>query len=135
MKFLNFADQHGVDVFYVSGRAKKNKDDTMATLKKLGLPQVVDNHVYLVFYGPAKSEIRNKITADDHDIVMLLGDSLADLSGIFEDKTVPEQRKAVMKNADHFGADWIEFPNASYGSWSGAELDTWGRPIKVDEKK
>src|SRR5699024_5803582 len=75
VKFLNFADQHGVDVFYVSGRAKKNKDDTMATLQKLDLPQVVDNHVYLVFYGPAKSEIRKKITADDHNIVMLLGDS------------------------------------------------------------
>src|SRR5699024_6225159 len=135
VKFLNFADAHDVDIFYVSGRAKKNKKDTMATLKKLGFPQVADDHVYLVFYGPAKSEIRSKITADDHDIVMLLGDSLADLSGIFEDKTVPEQRKAVMKNADHFGADWIVFPNASYGSWSGAELDTWGRPIKVDEKK
>lgn len=130
VEFFQFADQHGVDIFYVSGRAKQNKDDTMATLKKLGLPQVVDSHVHLVFYGPAKSEVRTKI-AQDHTIVMLLGDSLADLSGVFEDASLAEQRQAVLKNAEHFGRDWIVFPNAAYGSWSDAELDAWDRPIKA----
>lgn len=128
--FFKYADAHGVDVYYVSGRAKDNKKDTMASLKKLGFPQVTDDHVYLVFYGPAKSKIRKEITDDGHNIIMLLGDSLADLSGIFEDKSVPEQRQAVMDNADHFGHDWIVFPNASYGSWSDTTLDSWDRPIQ-----
>src|SRR5699024_2506766 len=46
VKFFQFADAKGVDIFYVSGRAKKNKKDTMATLKKLGFPQVTDDHVF-----------------------------------------------------------------------------------------
>src|SRR5699024_3584472 len=132
LKFFKFADAHGVDIFYLSGRAKDNKQDTMASLKKLRFPQVTPDHVYLVVYGPAKSEVRQKITADDHDIVMMLGDSLADLSAVFEDKTVAEQRQAVLANADHFGYDWIAFPNASYGSWSDAELDSWARPLDSD---
>lgn len=135
LKFFKFADSQGVDIIYLSGRAKDNKKDTMATLKQLGFPQVVDDQVYLVFYGPAKSEVREQIKADGHDIIMLLGDSLADVSGTFEDATVAEQRQAVRDNADHFGYDWIVLPNASYGSWSGAELDTWERPLPSGEDK
>src|SRR5699024_4418074 len=92
LAFFNYADQHGVAIYYVSGRYKKNKADTMATLKKLGFPQVVDSHVMLDFNGPPKETFRKQI-AKDHTIVLQLGDSLPDVSAAFAGASLPEQRQ------------------------------------------
>ena len=39
------------------------------------------------------------------------------------------KRAEVDKNAAHFGADWIVFPNATYGDWSTAPLKAWDSPL------
>ena len=52
-----------------------------------------------------------------HHIAMLLGDDLNDISQIFSDSANAVDRVALtMENIDKWGAQWIVFPNAVYGS-------------------
>jgi 5'-nucleotidase (lipoprotein e(P4) family) len=127
MEFLEFADEQGVSIYYVSDRYQENKADTLATMEALGFPQVSDESVMLL--GPPKTE-RRAIVEDSHTLVMQLGDTLHDFSGDFVDASLEEQRDLVNDHAERFGNDWIVFPNASYGNWSGAELDAWQAPFE-----
>lgn len=121
-KFLEHADSLGVTIRYVSDRADEQKSYTVATLSKLGLPQVSAESVLLL--GPPKVE-RRAIVSADHQIVLLLGDTLHDFDGRFRKTPLAEQRATVAAEADKWGADWIVFPNAGYGTWSNAPLKAW----------
>ncbi|WP_131912684.1 5'-nucleotidase, lipoprotein e(P4) family [Celerinatantimonas diazotrophica] len=121
--FIEYANRRGVNIFYVSDRYKKNKKYTMHTLKELGLPQVKDDHVLL--YSTSKQQRREHIRKHYH-IIMLMGDSLPDLSAIFKNKKGTHyNRELVEKNRKHFGRDWIVLPNAAYGAWTKAKLRAW----------
>ena len=106
----------------------ENKAATIATLKELGFPQVSDDHVLL--YGTTKVE-RRAVVAKDHQIVLLLGDTLHDFDGVFRKAATDVKRAEVDKNAAHFGADWIVFPNATYGEWSSAPLTAWDAEMVI----
>lgn len=52
-----------------------------------------------------------------HHIALLLGDDLNDISQIFSESANAVDRVALtMENMDKWGAQWIVFPNAVYGS-------------------
>ncbi|WP_342607039.1 5'-nucleotidase, lipoprotein e(P4) family [Vibrio tritonius] len=122
-EFTQYANQQGVAIFYVSDRYNENKAHTLKTLAALGLPQVKEDHVLL--YGTSKEERRNSISKH-HKIVMLMGDSLPDVSAQFKNKKDTQyNRDLVEKSRQHFGEDWIVFPNASYGAWTKAPLTAW----------
>lgn len=121
--FINEANQSGLNIYYVSDRYGKNKASTIATLKELGLPQARKDHVLL--YGKTKEQRRQSI-ADKYKIIMLLGDSLPDLSAEFKNKKgVHYNKDLVEKNKSHLGVDWFVLPNASYGSWTKYQLTSW----------
>lgn len=125
--FLNYADSQGVKIFYVSDRYEENKAKTLETLQSLRLPQINDAQVRLL--GPSKGDRRAAIQRD-HELILQLGDSLADFSSDFHHANLDEQHRLVSEGDAHFGDDWIMFPNASYGSWSDAELEAWSGPLK-----
>ncbi len=127
--FLDYADEQGVAIFYVSDRYQENEADTIATLEALELPQVSEQSVMLL--GPAKAERRAEVV-DNHTLVMQLGDSLHDFAGDFAGADLDQQHALVEENAERFGNDWIVFPNATYGAWSEAELDAWEAPHEVE---
>jgi 5'-nucleotidase (lipoprotein e(P4) family) len=131
LDFFDFADKAGVAIYYISDRfgEPENKAATIATLKELGFPQVSDENVLL--YGPSKAE-RRAVAAKDHQIVLLLGDTLADFDAAFRKVPLDVKRGEVDKNAAHFGADWIVFPNATYGDWSKAPLKAWDAELKTE---
>lgn len=130
MEFFDFADKAGVAIYYISDRfgEPENKAASIATLKELGFPQVSDDHVLL--YGTSKAE-RREVVAKDHQIVLLLGDTLHDFDGVFRKAPTDVKRAEVDKNAAHFGADWIVLPNATYGDWSTAALTAWDAELKT----
>lgn len=130
LEFFDFADKAGVAVYYISDRfgEPENKAATIATLKELGFPQVSDDHVLL--YGTSKAE-RRAVVSKDHQIVLLLGDTLHDFDGVFRKAPTDVKRAEVDKNAAHFGADWIVFPNATYGDWSTAPLTAWDAEMVI----
>ena len=130
LNFFDFADKAGVAIYYISDRfgEPENKAATIATLKELGFPQVSDETVLL--YGTSKAE-RRAVVSKDHKIVLLLGDTLHDFDGVFRKAPTDVKRAEVDKNAAHFGADWIVFPNATYGEWSSAPLTAWDAELVV----
>jgi len=132
LAFLNFANQQGVKIYYVSDRSEKHRDSTTETLKKLALPQV--NAEQILLYGQTKEE-RRQLVEKDHKIVLLLGDTLHDFSKDFNNQQNKlERQNAVSKNQTRFGQDWIVLPNVSYGAWSKDDFS----PVKsfpVDAQK
>ena len=123
--FLAHADAAGVAIFYLSDRFDENKLATIATLSRLGLPQVRAERVLLL--GPAKGERRARI-ARDYRIVLQLGDTLHDFDHVFAGAPLEEQHRLVEDRHSRFGVDWIVFPNAAHGSWADAVLRPWPHP-------
>ena len=57
------------------------------------------------------------VDVSSHHVAMLLGDDLNDISQIFSDCANATERVALsMENMENWGARWIVFPNAVYGS-------------------
>ena len=57
------------------------------------------------------------VDISSHRIAMLMGDDLNDISQIFSDSENAVDRVALtIENIDKWGAQWIVFPNAVYGS-------------------
>lgn len=128
-QFLEHANSLGVTIRYISDRADQQKQYTLATLSKLGLPQVSAQSVLLL--GPAKVE-RRAIVSADHQIVLLLGDTLHDFDARFRKTPLADQRATVAAEADKWGTQWIVFPNAGYGTWSKAPLQGWDAKTVVE---
>lgn len=127
--FFALADRLGVTIFYVSDRFDENKFATIATLSRLGLPQVVADQVML--FGPPKAERRAAI-ASRFRIILQLGDTLHDFDGAFAGQSLENQHRLAADHADRFGEDWIVFPNAAHGTWLQAELRPWQLPLTAD---
>lgn len=123
--FFHLADALGVTIFYVSDRFEENKLATIATLSRLGLPQVHADRVLL--FGPPKAERRAAVERN-HRIILQLGDTLHDFHGAFAGVALDEQHRLANDHADRFGEDWIVFPNAAHGTWMEAELRPWDAP-------
>ena len=129
-EFLDYADSLGVAIRYISDRADEQKDHTLATLKDLGLPQVSPETVLLL--GPPKVDRRDTVAAD-HQIVLLLGDTLHDFDGRFRKTPLEDQKATVAEEAEKWGTEWIVFPNAAYGTWSEAPLIEWEAEPVIEE--
>ena len=126
--FLDHVNQSNVRIYYVSDRMQENKADTLRTLKALGLPQVSDESVLL---DTVSKEERRQSILKKQQIVMLFGDSLPDFAVQFKNKKPSEQqRELVEASKAHFGDELIVLPNAAYGAWSKATLDSWNASLK-----
>lgn len=114
--FFKYAVSKGVDVYYITNRAEKERAVTLQNLQRWGFPQATDDH--LVLRGNTSSkEARRQTLAQTHDIIMLVGDNLSDFSAAF-DKQLPDARlQAVHNNAAEFGKRFIVLPNPMYGDW------------------
>lgn len=128
--FLDHADSLGVTIRYISDRSDEQKSHTLETLEELGLPQVSEDSVLLL--GPPKVE-RREIVSADHEIVLLLGDTLHDFDGRFRKTPLDAQKETVDAEAAKWGKEWIVFPNAGYGTWSEAPLDAWDAETVIEE--
>ena len=123
LDFLKYADSKGVKIFYVSNRKAIEKDGTVGNLKALGFP--MGGNVDTVLLRGDKEEwtsakeSRIAYVAKDYRVLLLMGDNLGD----FTDKakgSIAERNKVFEETADHWGHDWIMFPNPEYGSWESA---------------
>ena len=64
----------------------------------------------------------------NYQVVLLLGDNLADFSSLFDKKTEAERANNVNQVANEFGKRFIVLPNANYGGWEDAIYEnkrTW----------
>ncbi len=120
VEYFRKAQQMGIEVFYISNRQEKNLGAAILNLKNLGLPFADSAHIFLKTNTSNKVERRNAISKNKQ-ILMLLGDNLADFDGVWEEKINPEERmKAVMDRKELWGKKFIIFPNPVYGTWKDA---------------
>jgi 5'-nucleotidase (lipoprotein e(P4) family) len=129
--FLNYANQKGVKVFYVSNRDEAQKQATIDNLKAVGLPDAADETVLLRQKESSKEARRQSISAKYH-IALLIGDNLDDLANFFERKPVAERFAEVDKTREMYGRKFIVLPNAMYGTWESAIYE-YGRLSETEK--
>lgn len=118
--FFTYAASKNISVYYISNRGEAERSATLKNLQKYGFPNADNEHV-LLKQDVSSKEVRRQSVAASHNIIMLVGDNLADLSSYFDNKKSTEERFA---NTDllktEFGNKFIVIPNTGYGDWESA---------------
>lgn len=125
--FFNYAASKHITVFYITNRDEKDRAGTLSNLQKYQFPFSDNEHLIVRQTESSKEERRQKVMAG-YQVVLLLGDNLADFSGLFDKKTEAERAYNVNQVANEFGKRFIVLPNANYGGWEDAIYEnkrTW----------
>ncbi|UKB85090.1 5'-nucleotidase, lipoprotein e(P4) family [Chryseobacterium sp. MEBOG06] len=118
-EFYQYAASKGIQVFYVTNRIEQERAGTLKNLKKYNFPIQSDTNLILRSKESSK-ENRRKDIAKNYNIVLLLGDNLADFADIFDKKSETERSAAVKNSAKDFGKKFIIIPNVGYGDWESS---------------
>ncbi len=121
--FLQYADEQGFNIFYVSNRKEKyTQEGTMKNLLAMGFPQVTDENIMLRLErsdanpNPSdKQGRRDEIGTRGLEIVLLMGDNLGDF--YTDEHGQPARRQQMESFRNEFGHKFIVLPNAIYGNW------------------
>ncbi|MDQ0418862.1 5'-nucleotidase (lipoprotein e(P4) family) [Croceifilum oryzae] len=135
VSFLQYANEKGVSIYYISNRKQKNQlEATVKNLKNLGIPQADADHVLLQGENEkGKDERRKKVTAE-REIVLFFGDNLSDFQA-FDQKNVKDRNQAVESVRSSFGEKFIVFPNPMYGDWESAVYQYDSKKSDADKDK
>ena len=145
--FLEYADRHGVQVFYVTGRGSRDRSVTSRFLQKAGLPYTDETHLLMNDLSGSKMNHFAKL-ARRYDIICYLGDNAGDFPiGARRDENITLYKKksagdataksktpldiaAMLKHDKNrvrnrivdthkksFGTKFILLPNPMYGDW------------------
>ena len=100
-EFLQYADQHGVQIFYVTGRGPKDRSVTSRFLQKAGLPFTDETHLLMNDRSGSKMNHFAKL-ARRYDIICYLGDNAGDfpISAIREENSIIYKKKADDNRTD-----------------------------------
>ena len=117
--FLKYASSKGVKIFYLTNRAESERKGTLANLVQMDFPDAVTEQ--LILKGAVSSkEPRRQAISNSYEIVMLMGDNLADFSDLFDKKTSDERLQNTSVSAAEFGRKFIVLPNPVYGDWENS---------------
>ena len=117
--FLKYAASKGVEIFYITNRDEKERASTMANLRKFNLPNTDDAHLLLKQTISGKEPRRQQVM-NTHEVVMLIGDNLADFSSLFDKKNETERMRNTDISTKDFGSRFIVIPNPVYGDWESS---------------
>lgn len=117
--FLRYAKASGIEIFYITNRDEREREATLRNLQKFGFPDSDSSHLLLRMKTSGKED-RRQMVSRSHEIVLLLGDNLADFSNLFDKKSLEERKSNTDKESFSFGNRFIVLPNAGYGDWESA---------------
>lgn len=117
--FLKYASLKGFTIFYITNRGENETASTIQNLQRFNLPNA-DNAHLLPRQGISSKEARRLSVLSTHEIVMLMGDNLADFSNLFDKKPAEERLRNTNFSAADFGNRFIVLPNPVYGDWEPA---------------
>ena len=134
--FLQYADQNGVQIYYISDRTTSQVDDTIKNLEKEGIPVQGRDHLMFLEDGVKSKEGRRQAVQEKTNLVLLFGDNLVDFAD-FSKTSEADRDKKLDELQKEFGEKFIIFPNPMYGSWEtavygGNKLDAKGQ---VEERE
>jgi 5'-nucleotidase (lipoprotein e(P4) family) len=123
LEFAKYAESKNVEVYYITNRDDNERLVTLKNLVNEGFPYASENHLFTksdTAYSSgntsSKAARRAKV-AENHEIILLIGDNLNDFSEVFEDRSKNDGRAAVEQNREEFGKKFIILPNPIYGAW------------------
>lgn len=116
VEFTRYADSLGVEVFYVSNRTVKEMGPTIENMAEWGFVNADSTHMLLKETTSSKVE-RRALIEKDYEILLLVGDNLADHSGAYEKRGADFGFGAVDADRRLFGTRYIVLPNPMYGNW------------------
>jgi 5'-nucleotidase (lipoprotein e(P4) family) len=120
LSFYNYAASRNVEIFYITNRRESEKDGTLQNLRRFHFPLADEQHLILRKDVSSKESRRQQVAAT-HEIVLFLGDNLADFSSLFDGpKTTAERAAGVQQLSLEFGKRFIVLPNTNYGGWEDA---------------
>lgn len=122
--FFTYAASKNITIFYITNREEQERAGTLHNLQSYHFPFADNQHLVTrsASSGSSKEERRRQVAAD-YDIILLLGDNLADFSSLFDKKTETERAANVQQVSAEFGKKFIVLPNANYGGWEDAVYD------------
>jgi len=71
----------------------------------------------------SSKEIRRNMVRENHNVILYIGDNLADFNDSYLKTTMDERHQAALAQKDSFGTIYIVLPNAMYGEWESAMYD------------
>lgn len=120
VEFCRKAEQSGIKVFYVTNRKANLHEATFQNLQKTGFPLSLGMKSILPKTTSSDKSERRRQIAGEYRIIMLIGDNLGDMAGIFTGSAISVRQEALQKYASNFGRCWFILPNPAYGDWDGA---------------
>lgn len=116
LEFTRYADSLGVAVIWVSNRTDEEMPPTIENMALLGFPGSERTHMYFKSETSSKVE-RRAVIEEEYEIILLIGDNLADHSGLYESRGNDYGRADVDAERHLFGTRYIVLPNPMYGHW------------------
>ncbi|MCZ2082627.1 MAG: 5'-nucleotidase, lipoprotein e(P4) family [Flavobacteriales bacterium] len=132
LNFFNYAASKKVTVFYISNRDENDRIGTLKNLKDLGFPNA-DNEHLLLKSTTSDKEARRLEVLKNYNVIIYMGDNLADFSKMFNKKSQAERNELVDENYSEFGKRFIVLPNSGYGDWESA-LNGYNHQLTPAEK-
>ena len=114
--FLKYVASKGISIFYVTNRDQKERAGTMKNLQRYNLPNADEAHL-ITRQNVSSKETRRQSINSTHEIMLFLGDNLADFSALFDKKSADERLRNTNFSASDFGSRFIVLPNPVYGDW------------------
>ena len=119
VEFLNYAKSKSVEVFYITNRKSYLLEGTLKNLKAFNFPFADEEHILMRTTDNSK-EGRRKVISSKYNVILLIGDNLADFSNVFENKSINDRKTEVDKFKLLWGDKFLILPNTMYGDWEGA---------------
>ena len=91
--FLQFADQNGVQIYYISDRTTSQVDDTIKNLEKEGIPVQGRDHLMFLEEGVKSKEGRRQAVQEKTNLVLLFGDNLVDFADFSKTSEADRDKK------------------------------------------
>jgi len=118
--FFKYAASKGVQIFYVTNRDEDERAGTLKNLQLYNLPDADNEHLLLKLKSSSKED-RRQLVLQNHNVILLCGDNLADFDALYDNKPTIENRAAnTAKLMQQFGSKYIVLPNPTYGDFEGA---------------
>lgn len=126
LDFLKYADEKGIEIFYVTSRDQGERTTEFVTgnLRAAGFPLKADTNLTVLRDTSNKEKRQDEILAG-YDVVVFLGDNLNDFRRKYYLKgDVPGRIAKMEEDKALFGNKYIIFPNPTDGHWMAAIFGT-----------
>jgi acid phosphatase len=132
VEFLQYAQELGVEVFYITNRSTNVEQATRENLALLGLSLNPEIDTLLTKNErpewTSDKQSRRRLVGRTHRVLLNIGDNLDDFTRV-KGFSRDGRRKATFANAAMWGEKWFMIPNPLYGGWVAATHSA-GEPLE-----